>query len=311
MAETEPEAVAEMRRRSFPMQAATFSLLAPLLVLVVGMLNITGAIQMPAARIWLGLVNLGLLVCGLGLGIAALICRGKQPVRGVVSRAVLGIVLNGLLLTITSVAILYGATTARRAKTHRKREATEAEEEGKDSFLNYPGWLGSAQHAGAQITVASLPPNSPFARGTMGSFTVRFQILNFSIQNHQSDEPIVLGPESVRLHLADGSVRTVLPHRETLAKAREKPDEWVTRYGGPYRVPPGVALMDAPVFVPPDLDFTQVTSVSARVNGETVVLEGRHYTAAEKQELLRVAQERQTARPATSQAPPAQGSEGP
>jgi len=311
MPDTEQDGVAEPGQRSFPIQAATFSLLAPLVVLTLGVLNVIGSIQMREARIWLGIVNLGLLVCGLGLGIAALACRGKQPVRGVVSRAVIGIAFNGLLLAICSLGFVTVARTARRARANREREAAQADQEGRDAFLKYPGWLGGAQHAGAQISVGSLHRNSPSGRKMMGRFTARFQVLNFSVQNGQSDQPILLEPGSVRLHLADGTVLRALSHNDTLATARERPEQWVRKYGGPYRVPPGTALMDAPVFVPPDLDLTQVVGISVLINGETVIMDGRHYTAAQKQELLRFAQERQATRPATSQATPGQKGQQP
>jgi len=287
MPDTEHDGVAEPGQRSFPIQAATFSLLAPLLVLTLGVLNIIGSIQMREARIWLGVVNLGLLVCGFGLGIAALACRGKQPVRGVVSRAVIGIVVNGLLLAIVSMMFASIARTARHAKARREQEAKQAEDEAKDAFIGYPGWLGVYDDGDTRVVVSSTDHRSPFARDMNAQFRANITPMNLSIINRSAPDPVAVDPSSVRLVLADGTEQPALPSREVLVTAREDPEEAVRAFAGPYRVRPGASFPRGLVFIPYAFDMTRVSKIVLRIDDREVVIEGHYYTAEERAELYR------------------------
>jgi len=274
-------------QRSFPIQAATFSVLAPLVVVVMGMLSVLGTIQMREARIWLGVVNLGLLVCGLGLGIAALICRGEQPVRGVVSRAVTGIVLNGLFLGVASLHFATLARTARFVKARKQQEAGKAEEAGRDAFLSYPGWLGVFDDGDKMVVVASLDHRSPGARDMNAGLRANITPLSLSIVNRSASAPVTVDPSSLRLIFADGTEQAVLPSQEVLATAREDPGAARRAFAGPYRVAPGASFPGGLAFLPYAFDMTRVARVVVRINDRDEVIEGRCYTQEEKAELHR------------------------
>ena len=287
MADTEHDGMAETGQRPFPVQAATFSLLAPLLVLIVGVVNVTGGIQMPAARIWLGVVNLGLLVCGFGLGIAALACRGKHPARGVVSRAVIGIVVNGLLLAIVSMMFVSVARTARHAKARREQEAKQAEDEAKDAFTGYPGWLGVYDDGGTRVVLASLDRRSPLARDMNAGLRANITPISLSIVNRSAPAAVTVDPSSVRLVLADGTEQPALPSKEILATAREDPEGAIRAIAGPYRVRPGASFPRGLVFIPYAFDMTRVSKIVLRIDDREVVIEGHYYTAEERAALYR------------------------
>jgi hypothetical protein len=104
MAEKEP----------FAVQAAKFSLWAPLVAIVV---NIAARTTSDITQQGIGFVALGLYVMGLILGVVALFGMGRHGRKGILVRAVLGVCLNGAMLgLIASMIVAMGQMRARAAE---------------------------------------------------------------------------------------------------------------------------------------------------------------------------------------------------
>src|SRR5688572_19184773 len=82
-------------KQSFGEQAARFSLYAPFAVLLIGLLTLGNRDQW-GVGITIGVINILLLVAGLGLGIVALLSMRRFGRERILGRAIVGILLNGL-----------------------------------------------------------------------------------------------------------------------------------------------------------------------------------------------------------------------
>jgi hypothetical protein len=87
-------------RQSFGVQAARFSLFAPLAVILIGVTTRLSAAQIPSVAIAIAWINGGLIVLGFLLAIAALISMVRFGPEGILMQATIGLVLNGALLLV-------------------------------------------------------------------------------------------------------------------------------------------------------------------------------------------------------------------
>ena len=81
-------------------QAAKFSMYAPLVALAIGCLGRAGGMQDRSAAMVLATINMLLIVAGFILGIVALISVKKHSPERILGRAIIGIILNGLVLAL-------------------------------------------------------------------------------------------------------------------------------------------------------------------------------------------------------------------
>lgn len=88
---------AARQRQSFGEQAARFSLYVPLVVILIAFLTRRSAEEAGLQKA-VGWLNLSLMVAGFLLGIAALISMRVYGRQGILGRAVIGVVVNALLL---------------------------------------------------------------------------------------------------------------------------------------------------------------------------------------------------------------------
>lgn len=104
--------------KSFARPAVIFSILAPLLAILFGVIlriiAVNGVVLPPLGLILVGFVIFGLGIVGLGLAIAGLCNIPRHGARGILSGGILGVVLNGILLLFFVGAFIVGLN--RRAK---------------------------------------------------------------------------------------------------------------------------------------------------------------------------------------------------
>src|SRR4051794_635144 len=87
----------EARAQNFGVQASRFSLYAPLVALGLGLCTMSTHEYRPVG-IFIGVLNLVLIFAGFVLGIVALCTIRKYGSKGILGRAIGGLVLCGLLL---------------------------------------------------------------------------------------------------------------------------------------------------------------------------------------------------------------------
>jgi len=107
------------KRQSFGQQAARFSLYAPFVALAIGSFAM-GNKDQPSVAISLGIINLALITSGLCLGIAALLSIRRYGRQGILMRAIVGVVLNTMVV-VALLLVLLPAVMAGRMKEQLSR----------------------------------------------------------------------------------------------------------------------------------------------------------------------------------------------
>jgi uncharacterized membrane protein len=91
---------------SFPKQAATFSLFAPLAAFVIGVIVSPQMHGNRMAMLILGLVSTFLIIGGLILGIIALVATKRHGRAGIFRKALAGTIINGILVAFMVISII-------------------------------------------------------------------------------------------------------------------------------------------------------------------------------------------------------------
>src|SRR5256885_694020 len=92
-------------KESFGVQAARFSMYVPVAVLLIGCFS-RGSRDQPSVVIALFWLNVALIVAGFLLGIVALLSIRKFGTEGILGRAIVGVVLNGLAVALLVTVVL-------------------------------------------------------------------------------------------------------------------------------------------------------------------------------------------------------------
>ena len=106
----------------FAKQAATFSLLAPLISIFIGIFGQQQVRGNRAAMMILGLASTLLILLGLILGIAALVSSKRHGVQGVRGRAIAGTCICGILTLLMLLSIPVMIRVGQRAKERQRQQ---------------------------------------------------------------------------------------------------------------------------------------------------------------------------------------------
>src|SRR5688500_4328486 len=159
-------------RTPFAQQAARASWMAPLVAIGFGILT-AGSRDDRTTAIVVGGANALIILLGFAFAVVALAGIRRHGREGLLVPALIGLVLNGLL--IASMAVTWSAASriaaARSAqqagggggsgpalspaaaRQARDAEMRRLEQRGADMVRNHPGWLGAADHRGAVFAV--------------------------------------------------------------------------------------------------------------------------------------------------------------
>jgi hypothetical protein len=107
---------------SFPKQAATFSLVAPLVSFMIGIVLQPQVRGNRVAMIILGLTSTFLIIGGLILGIVALVATRRYGREGVFGRALVGTCINGLLVLLILIGTPGLIRAIERAKAQQRQQ---------------------------------------------------------------------------------------------------------------------------------------------------------------------------------------------
>jgi len=282
--------------------------MAPLIAIGFGIVTAGGRDKDPTMALIIGGANLLIIVLGFAFAIVALVGIRRHGREGIVAPALIGLVLNGLLIasffaTMSAANRLAAARAARQGgggggatpgqvlTPAAQQEQRRLEQRGADMIRDHPGWLGLAEHRGAAFAVTQWPSGSEFVDELKrNTFAADCTVVSIGVDNARAGAaatPVVFDPPSAQLHFADGRVVKALDPKRLLKLDAEDRNTYLRNWAQPRRVEAGAKQSNTIVLFPPDADLTNVTGVSFTVDGERVTIPGRHYTVAEKAEVFR------------------------
>jgi hypothetical protein len=186
------------------------------------------------------------------------------------------VLFNGLV-------ILAGIGTATAARS-ASASPTQFETEAQASFLEFPGWIGTARVPGGGTVIATtLDDQSPTARRLIGPLPTRCSLVNITVVNPVGSGALFYDPNSIELLSAAGKKDRALPVDAVMAGAPPDTSRLIRRFVGLQAIPADGKPHDAICFIPPGLDLRGVRAVRLNLDGERVTLPGRLWTASEKQ----------------------------
>jgi hypothetical protein len=123
-----PKIAASPPAKSFPRQAATFSLFAPLVAIAISVLGEAPARGNRWAMLILGLTATLLIVLGLVFGVLALIATKRHGRQGIFGRAIAGTIICGLLTLLMLISIPGLMRAAARAKEIQRQRMRQRQQ---------------------------------------------------------------------------------------------------------------------------------------------------------------------------------------
>jgi hypothetical protein len=271
-------------------QLAKASWVAPLIALCLGCFGNAAArgSEDRTASIIVGLINIVLILGGLVCGIIAL-CGVKRCGRsGILAPAIVGVVLNGVFVlamvaviplalstrsSARSATVSPGAVSAARAPTPVRSP---------QSALRQTGWVGDARGRNFTLGFVAMDPDHPDTLDLQSNFNRRFSTLVLWADNRQNLREIRIDTDGASVLLANGSTVPALRTRDVLSTATRARSTWLSKYGSAIIVPPGEQVDGQFLFLPPEVDLNQISTVYLMADGERMSVTGRVVTAAEK-----------------------------
>jgi hypothetical protein len=276
-------------------QASRAAWLGPLIALA--LLVLTWKMPRGIGSVVVAIIDAGLLLAGLCLGIVALAKSkeleqaGAATTRRVRSQAIVGIALSlviGITLLWTTFFTSRPAKSVASTTLPSTLPAAPGSAGTNDPILDYPGWLGSGAEARANLVLASISADSPAARDFKSKFSKDFTIFMLSVDTSKSAFDTYVDIAGASAHLTEGKSVTSLPIAEVLASATREKEQLLAEWSSPRRCAAGAGTVtNLFIPMPADIALTSIDRVTVHVNGMPVEVRGRFFTAQEKQQQLR------------------------
>lgn len=290
-----PEVAAQLARKvkdeAFYRRAARMVSSAPAVAIIFHCL-LTSAGHTPPTRVEMGfdaIVGAAFILLGLGAGVFVLrgLPRvGRQPIlRG----GLRGIGINGLLVVLAVSGLVcqkFGnrvmAAYPPPPRALTPQEMQQAYQDGVDSALKYPGWMGAAKTRWGWIAIGSLEDQTPTARTLLSDLRDPCSIVAVGVDNSNGRKAIEVDPRSLRLQFADGRAVECLNLKDTLGRAIHDASGVVQRFGGSQLVGAGQRKLDMICLIPAGLDLRGLRYMTIEVDGVEISVPGRYLSASEK-----------------------------
>lgn len=272
----------------FAKQAARFSFWVPFACIAINILSSAATRDSRVGKIAVGIVVLSLITAGFVLAIIALVQMRKHGRRRILVYALIGLVLNGLILA--SVPMTFGA--ARRAKKAALQNQVDIDA-AMDAALNHPGWFSNVPMDGAVISILSIDDDTEMSRIANEGAASPSSLVIVEIDNTDGSRPLTLERSQIAAVYADGSVIVSLDTATVVKGYQNSTQQRVVQASAPVTVQPGQRAFDNLYFFPQGTDFTDVTSFAFVINGEELELAGSYRDVAEKQAIFEQATQTQ------------------
>ena len=273
-------------------QAAKAAWVAPVIMFALSCL-ITGAMGQNnqddrLVRIVQGVLSILLIVGGLVCGIVAMCGIRRYGKSGILAPAIVGLLINGLLISLVGLGFVAGFRSAARARTAavggaRSAGVAPAPITSPQSALRQTGWMGVATTDGG-CTLGGMAMAEPHRDTTAlkSLFTTPCSIVVLWFDNRNGSGPVTVDTDGATLRMEDGTTVNALRTRDVLATAKEDRAQFLSKHSPPYRVPPGVNMEGQFLFVPSGVDLSRTTYLNLTVDGKPMAIPGRVFTAEEK-----------------------------
>jgi hypothetical protein len=278
-------------------QAAKAAWVAPLIMFALSCL-ITGAMghndqDNRPVRLVQGVLSILLIVGGLACGIVAMCGIRRYGKSGILVPAIVGLLINGLLVSLVGLGFVAGFRSAARARTvvvgggAGSARVAPAPITSPQSALRQTGWMGVAA-TDTGCTVGGLAMAEPHRDTTAlkSIFTTPCSIVVLWFDNRQGSGPVTVDTDGATLRMEDGTTVNALRTRDVLSTAKEDRAQFLAKNSPPYRVSPGVNMEGQFLFVPTGVDLSRATYLYLTVDGKPMAIPGRVFTAQEKTDAL-------------------------
>jgi hypothetical protein len=246
----------------------------------------------------LAILQLLLILSGIGLGVFALTGIKRNGPEGIMVPAIVGMTLSGVIVLLGIVGAVIqssgrdpfgarGRAANAGATANRIRTAADAERAGQESFAE-AGWFGVASYKGATITLVSVSDTSPLAAELLAHLKTPVSVLVLGIDSSGTAATFPVDPTGGRIHLKDGTSQPLPDMIHVLRTATREREDALRAFGPPFQVPPRGQLVGKVVFIPPNTDPAQIDAVSMTVDGKTINVQGKFLSAEEKDKLMRM-----------------------
>jgi hypothetical protein len=267
-------------------ELARASWIAPLIGIVVNLM-IAGAQISSDSKFTL----IGSIFCLVGFlcGLIALFGIPKYGAKGILGPAIVGLTITGLMIALAAMAVI----AVKEQVARKQQDAPQAEQEGKDAFLDYPGWLGKAQVSGGAIVIASINELSPASKEYNSNFRKNFSMVSVTVDNLAGTDALVVDPYSLKIVNADGSGQSCESADEVFPSATADQQGFITRFSAPISVAAGRQSIDRAGFFKTGTDFSKAIAMTASVNGQEVRIDGQYFTPEQKKAMFKQGQQAQ------------------
>jgi hypothetical protein len=282
------------RRNSFYDQAAKASWRAPILAFLFGFCTMSMRDKDRTAALIMGSANGLIILIGILATLVALYGGIVRRVKGVIVPAVIGLIVNGLIIfAIVSVFFAGFKLSQLKVQQARQQALADAERQGHDAAEKYPGWIGFIKlPGGATIGITEMNSDAPMSREIKSMFLMPCMILNLAADNSSGSAPVVLDPDSAEFHFNDGRVLKAIDTRSVFSTAHEDRDKWMTK-AGPRTAPARGKMVDGMLLLPDGTSLVDLTEIVINIDGRPLAIPGRYLSVAEKTDLMERARQMQ------------------
>jgi hypothetical protein len=260
-------------------ELARASWIAPLIGVVVNVAMV-GAQVSPTSK--LKLIGGAFCLVGFLCGLVALCGIPKYGTKGILGSAILGLSITGLMIVLATI----GFVAVKKRVAQRQQDAAQATQEGKDAFLDYPGWLGKVQVSGGIIIVASINELSAGSKEYNSHFDKKFSMVSLAVNNLAGTDTLVVDPYSLQIVNADGSIQSCAKSDEVSSAVTTDRQGFIAHFSAPISVPAGQQSVDRFGFFTTGTDYSKAVAITALVNGQEVKISGQYFTPEQKKEMF-------------------------
>ncbi len=276
------------RASNFGQHAARASYAAPLAALVLGIYAISTDSDGAIGPVIVG-IGLLLILAGLVLGVAALAGTARWGREKVLAPAIVGLTIGSLMLALVVMLVpsqLRARTTAqarRAAAIALAKDLSDAQNQKYGEFAYLAdGWFGTYSSGGVVIAINVMPADSVNAKGMHATMPYRFAAVSM---RNRTASAIDVNLQNAMLYFRDGAVVTGLDQlaiANTPIPGSRMPKRTIAK---PYHIIVGQDLINGLYFFPDDTDFHRLDHLTLRLDDQTITINGRFMTTAEKKKL--------------------------
>jgi hypothetical protein len=251
--------------------------------------NPSAVSQAPKYQLVGAFISIVLILTGFVSGIFALRGIGRYRRASIFIPAIIGVTFNGLTILAFLMVVCFAGKvpTASAADRQRQQQAASAQgaQEGRRSFTDYGAWAGKLTTSSTEIGVMSMDDHSPTARRIIDDLPVSCSLLMIVARPARGQNSVELEPSSLTMQFADGHIVHALDGDSILSHAKDDPNGILRRFNAARRPDPTQDLYEAISLIPAATDLRNLRSVTFRMNGKPITIQGRFLSAEEKRTL--------------------------